>query len=220
MSKSSEKVKSSEDPTTQECLVILGAILFWIILSVGIVIHAITPNPARGTATQTTTRTTELLQLNLSKEYVESGHVEGRVSGNALGTVGYVQGSNEGKPETYVYIRYRADNGDIIDRLIPRDKIRLRDDLEPNTPATIDLKMVKNREAAYEDIQNDPTLCHDAKSDHNNKELPAEDCGVHPNDPAPKWKFEREDPVVIHVPKDSVIVTINPNMVPGTAKKQ
>ena len=219
MSKSSKK-KPSEELGAKEILAVLAVFLFWIVLSVGIVIDSITPDPARGTATQTTNRTTELLQLNLSKEYVKSGHIDGRVSGNILGSVGYVQGSNEGKPETYVYIRYRADNGDIIDRLIPRDKIRLRDDLEPNTPATIDLKMVKSREAAYEDIQNDPALCHDAKSDHNNKELPAEDCGVHPNDPAPKWKFEREDPVVIHVPTDSVIVTINPNMVPDTAKKQ
>lgn len=220
MSKSSEKVKPSKEVKTHEALIVIALLLFWIALSVGIVIHATTPDPAKGTATQTTNRTTELLQLHLSKEYIESGNVEGRVSGNALGTVGYVQGSNEGKPETYVYIRYRADNGDIVDRLIPRDNIRLRDDLEPGALATIDLEMVKSRKATYEDIQKDPTLCHDGKSGHNSKELPAEDCGVHPEDPAPKWKLEREDPVVIHVPKDSVIVTINPNMVPDTAQKQ
>lgn len=220
MSKSSEKVKPSEVPSTGEFLAVVAFMLLIIVAFVICVIHAFTPDPSRGTATQTTNRTTELLQLHLSKEYTESGNIEGRVSRNALGTVGYVQGSNEGKPETYVYIRYRADNGDIIDRLIPRDKIRLRDDLEPNTPATIDLEMVKSREATYDDIQKDPTLCHDAKSGHNSKELPAEDCGVHPEDPTHQWRLEREYPVVVHVPKDSVIVTINPNMVPETAQKQ
>lgn len=80
-----------------------------------------------------------------------------------LGTVGYVQGSSEGRPVTYIYIRYRAENGDIIDRLIPRDNVRLRDDLEPGVPAAIEIEVVKKREASYEDIQKDPTLCHDGK---------------------------------------------------------
>lgn len=34
-----------------------------------------------------------------------------------------------------------------------------------------------------------------------------------------EWKFDHEDPIVVHVPQDSVIVTINPNMVPDGAKK-
>ena len=219
MSKSSKK-KPSEELGAKEILAVLAVLLFWIVLSVAIAIDAITPDPSRGTASQTTNRTTELLQLHLSKEYVESGNIEGRVSGNMLGTVGYVQGSSEGRPVTYIYIRYRAENGDIIDRLIPRDNVRLRDDLAPGAPATVEIEVVKKREASYEDIQKDPTLCHDGKPGHKSKELPAEDCGVHPDDPAPKWKLEREDPIVIHVPKDSIIVTINPNLVPETAQKQ
>ena len=220
MSKSSEKVKPSEVPSTGEFLAVVAFMLLIIVAFVICVIHAFTPDPSRGTASQTTNRTTELLQLHLSKEYVESGNIEGRVSGNMLGTVGYVQGSSEGRPVTYIYIRYRAENGDIIDRLIPRDNVRLRDDLEPGVPATVEIDVVKKREASYEDIQKDPKLCHDAKSGHNSKELPAEDCGVHPEDQAPKWELIHEEPVVIHVPKDSVIVTINPNMVPDTAQKQ
>ena len=106
--------------------------------------HAPQHAPQTKAATQKTTRTTDLLQLQLSKEQVESSSFEGRASGSALGNVGYVQGSSEGKPVTYIYIRYRAENGDIIDRLIPRDQVRLRDDLAPNAPATVEIDVVKS----------------------------------------------------------------------------
>ena len=103
-------------------------------------------DPNTKATTQETTRTTDLLQLQLSKEQVESSSFEGRIEGSVLGNVGYVQGNSEGKPVTYIYIRYRAENGDIIDQLIPRDQVRLRDDLAPNAPATVELDVVKKRE--------------------------------------------------------------------------
>lgn len=181
--------------------------------------YLLSPNPKQvpqtDAATQETTRTTDLLQLQLSKEQVKSSSFEGGTSGNILGNVGYVQGSSEGKPVTYIYIRYRAENGDIIDRLIPRDQVRLRDDLAPNAPATVEINVVKKREASYEDIQKDPSLCYDAR----HEPLPAEKCGKHPGDTPGEWQLERETPAVVHVPKNSVIVTINPNMVSDGAKK-
>lgn len=181
--------------------------------------HAPQHAPQTKAATQKTTRTTDFLQLQLSKEQVESSSFEGRASGSALGNVGYVQGSSEGKPVTYIYIRYRAENGDIIDRLIPRDQVRLRDDLAPNAPATVEIDVVKKREPSYEDIQKDPSLCYDAHFDFLPDSLPAEECGKHPGDTPDEWQLERETPTIVHVPKNSVIVTINPNMVPDGAKK-
>lgn len=175
--------------------------------------------PQTDTAIQKTTRTTELLQLQLSKEQVESSSFEGRTDGSVLGNVGYVQGSSEGKPVTYIYLRYRAENGDIIDRLIPRDQVRLRDDLAPNAPATVEINVVKKREASYEDIQKDPSLCYDAHYEFIRDNLPAEECGKHPGDTPDEWQLDSETPTVVHVPKNSVIVTINPNMVPDGAKK-
>lgn len=56
--------------------------------------------PQTDDATQKTTRTTDLLSLQLSKEQVESSSFEGRPGGSILGNVGYVQGSSEGKPVT------------------------------------------------------------------------------------------------------------------------
>lgn len=185
--------------------------------------YLLSPNPKQvpqtDAATQETTRTTDLLQLQLSKEQVESSSFEGGTSGNILGNVGYVQGSSEGKPVTYIYIRYRAENGDIIDLLIPRDQVRLRDDLAPNAPATVEINVVKKREASYEDIQKDPSLCYDARHEPFRDPLPAEKCGKHPGDTPGEWQLERETPAVVHVPKNSVIVTINPNMVSDGAKK-
>lgn len=185
--------------------------------------YLLSPNPKQvpqtDAATQETTRTTDLLQLQLSKEQVESSSFEGGTSGNILGNVGYVQGSSEGKPVTYIYIRYRAENGDIIDRLIPRDQVRLRDDLAPNAPATVEINVVKKREASYEDIQKDPSLCYDARHEPFRDPLPAEKCGKNPGDTPGEWQLERETPAVVHVPKNSVIVTINPNMVSDGAKK-
>lgn len=166
-----------------------------------------------------TVQTTDLLSLQLSKEQVEYSSFEGRTGGSILGNVGYVQGSSEGKPVTYIYLRYRAENGDIIDRLIPRDDVRLRDDLEPNTAATVEIETTKHREPTYEDIQKDPSLCYDARHEPFRDPLPAEKCGKHPDDTPGEWQFDRETPAVVHVPKNSVIVTINPNMVPDGAKK-
>lgn len=175
-----------------------------------------------------TTQTTELLSLQLSKEQVESSSFEGRTGGSILGNVGYVQGSSEGKPVTYIYLRYRADNGDIIDRLIPRDDVRLRDDLEPNAAATVEIETTKHRKPTYEDIQKDPSLCYDVNLFHghsewdkreNRKALPAEKCGKNPGDTPGQWQLDRETPAVVHIPKNSVIVTINPNIVPDGAKK-
>ena len=192
-----------------------------IILFCNIFLQSPTPKqvPQIDDATQKTTRTTDLLQLQLSKEQVESSSFEGGTSGNILGNVGYVQGSSEGKPVTYIYIRYRAENGDIIDRLIPRDEVRLRDDLAPNAPATVEINVVKKREASYEDIQKDPSLCYDARHEPFRDPLPAEKCGKHPDDTPGEWQLERETPAVVHVPKNSVIVTINPNMVSDGDKK-
>jgi len=178
--------------------------------------------------TEKTIQTTDLLSLQLSKEQIESGSVEGYQSGSFLGSVGYVQGSSEDKPVTYIYFRYRAENGDIIDRLIPRDDVRLRDDLEPNTAATVEVETTKHREPTYEDIQKDPALCYDVNFFHFHGEwdkredrsaLPAEKCGKHPGDKPGDWAVDSVKPTVIHVPKDSVIVTINPNMIPDGAKK-
>ena len=166
-----------------------------------------------------TVQTTDLLSLQLSKEQVESSSFEGRTGGSVLGNVGYVQGSSEGKPVTYIYIRYRAENGDIIDRLIPRDDVRLRDDLEPNAAATVEIETTKHRKPTYEDIQKDPSLCYDARHEPFRDPLPAEKCGKHPDDTPGEWQLERETPAVVHVPKNSVIVTINPNMVSDGAKK-
>lgn len=166
-----------------------------------------------------TVQTTDLLSLQLSKEQVESSSFEGRTGGSILGNVGYVQGSSEGKPVTYIYLRYRAENGDIIGRLIPRDDVRLRDDLEPNAAATVEIETTKHRKPTYEDIQKDPSLCYDARHEPFRDPLPAEKCGKHPDDTPGEWQFDRETPAVVHVPKNSVIVTINPNMVPDGAKK-
>ena len=45
-------------------------------------------NPRLDQAVQTSTHTSDLLQLQLSKEQVESASVQGSVSGNFLSTVG------------------------------------------------------------------------------------------------------------------------------------
>lgn len=206
------------------------AIIVFIVVSlIGIVVNILSfPYPKTDIAYHITSRTTDLLHLQLSKEQVESGSLEGHTGGSILGNVGYVQGSSEGKPVTYIYIRYRADNGDIIDRLIPRDQVRFRDDLASGEAAKVELEIVKKREASYEDIQQDPSLCYDInifrgndpyapKEKHHS--LPAEKCGKNPGDTPGEWQFERETPAVVHVPKNSVIVTINPNMVPDGAKK-
>jgi len=188
------------------------ALLLFLAAFITVSIFMLSLSPTRGQAVQDTTRTHELMGLQLSKEQVQTGSLEGHVSGDFLSTVGYVQGSFDGRPVTYIYIRYRAENGDIIDRLIPRDEVRLRDDLKPGEAATLEIHTVKTRRATYEDIQKDPSLC------YKDGPVPPEMCGRKANEIPEEWKVDHEE-LVVHVPKDAIIVTINPNMVPEGAKK-
>lgn len=213
------------------CLLLLSVLLTMI---VGVFLGS----PTRGQAIQETTRTHELMGLQLSKEQVQSGSIEGHISGDFLSTVGYVQGSFDGRPVTYIYLRYREEGGDIIDRLIPRDQVRLRDDLDNGAAATLEIHTVKKRDATYEDIQRDPSLCYEGSTlrdllanfvgspsgkrmsifTRKGTPLPAEECGRHETDAPTDWNLDHEE-LVVHVPKDAIIVTINPNMVPEGAKK-
>ena len=54
------------------------------------------------------------------------------------------------------------ESGDIIDRLIPRDQVRLRDDLAAGEAAKLEVHTVKTRKATYEDIQRNPSLCNES----------------------------------------------------------
>ena len=188
------------------------ALLLFLAAFITVSIFMLSLSPTRGQAVQETTRTHELMGLQLSKEQVQTGSLEGHISGDFLSTVGYVQGSFDGRPVTYIYLRYRAENGDIIDRLIPRDEVRLRDDLKPGEAATLEIHTVKTRRATYEDIQKDPSLC------YKDGPVPPEMCGRKANEIPEEWNVDHEE-LVVHVPKDAIIVTINPNMVPEGAKK-
>ena len=188
------------------------ALLLFLAAFITVSIFMLSLSPTRGQAVQETTRTHELMGLQLSKEQVQTGSLEGHISGDFLSTVGYVQGSFDGRPVTYIYLRYRAENGDIIDRLIPRDEVRLRDDLANGAAATIEIHTVKTRRATYEDIQKDPSLC------YKDGPVPPEMCGRKANEIPEEWNVDHEE-LVVHVPKDAIIVTINPNMVPEGAKK-
>lgn len=205
---------------------------------VAMVVGVFLGNPTRGQAIQESTRTHELLSLQISKEQVQSGSLEGEIHEGFLGSVGYVQGSFDGRPVTYIYLRYRDEGGDIIDRLIPRDQVRLRDDLANGAPATIEIHTVKKRDATYEDIQRDPSLCYEGSTlrdllanfvgspsgqkrsifTRKGTPLPAEECDRYKTDAPKDWELDSEE-LVVHVPKDAIIVTINPNMVPEGAKK-
>ena len=211
---------------------------FILAVLVAMVVGVFLGSPTRGQAVQDTTRTHELMGLQLSKEQVQSGSLEGEIHEGFLGSVGYVQGSFEGRPVTYIYIRYRDEGGDIIDRLIPRDQVRLRDDLDNGKAATLEIHTVKKRDATYEDIQRDPSLCYEGSTlrdllanfvgspsgkrmsifTRKGTPLPAEECNRHETDAPTDWNLDHEE-LVVHVPKDAIIVTINPNMVPEGAKK-
>ncbi|WP_141744413.1 hypothetical protein, partial [Rothia sp. HMSC071B01] len=172
------------------------ALLLFLAAFITVSIFMLSLSPTRGQAVQETTRTHELMGLQLSKEQVQTGSLEGHISGDFLSTVGYVQGSFDGRPVTYIYLRYRAENGDIIDRLIPRDEVRLRDDLKPGEAATLEIHTVKTRRATYEDIQKDPSLC------YKDGPVPPEMCGRKANEIPEEWNVDHEE-LVVHVPKDA-----------------
>ena len=68
------------------------ALLLFLAAFITVSIFMLSLSPTRGQAVQDTTRTHELMGLQLSKEQVQTGSLEGHVSGDFLSTVGYVTG--------------------------------------------------------------------------------------------------------------------------------
>lgn len=68
--------------------VLIHLLLLAVLLTV--FISAFLGSPTRGQAIQENTRTHELLSLQISKEQVQSGSLEGEIHEGFLGSVGYI----------------------------------------------------------------------------------------------------------------------------------
>lgn len=161
--------------------------------------------------------TTQLTSLHLDQSQTLHGTTHGETTGSILGSVGYVNGQIDGKPGLYMYIRYQDEHGNIIDKLIPRDKVSLREDATEQQ-GSIEFKGSWERTATKQEFR---------ENKHKNQEtfFPAREKNADDN-PTPRpcftqvencWdgasKNDTDVNIIVHIPKGAIIPDIDPNTI-------
>jgi hypothetical protein len=162
---------------------------------------------------------TDLIGLSLNQDQVSHAETKGHVAGNIVFTYGIIQGVQDFKPEMFTYYRYKDEHGAVMDKLVPRDQVTIKEDLPKDSTSYIEIHVDYKREATKKEAFNSdfPLVIYKAK-----KDTP---------DPRPCFTkvesctqdAERDDTdpqVTVHVPEGTIISTVDPNTIHknGTAK--
>ena len=157
---------------------------------------------------------TNLISLHLDQSHTTQGSIRGDSAGSVFGAAGYVSGQVDGKPTLYMYIRYKDEHGATVDKLLPRDKVSLREDA-PDKQGYVEFKRAWERTATKQEFQ-------DKK--HKNKDSDAEWRTVDTASPRPCFaevedcwdgasKDKKDVDVIVHIPAGSVIPEMDPNTI-------
>lgn len=95
---------------------------------------------------------TKLISLHLDQSHTTQGSLKGDSAGSVFGAAGYVSGQVDGKPTLYMYIRYKDEHGATVDKLLPRDKVSLREDA-PDQQGYVEFKGTWERTATKQEFQ-------------------------------------------------------------------
>lgn len=157
---------------------------------------------------------TNLISLYLNQPQTIQGSISGETAGNIFGAAGYVNGQVDGKPVLYMYIRYKDEHGAIIDKLLPREKVSLREDT-PDKQGYVEFKGTWERTATKQEFRENRhktgLLAKEWKADNTASPRPCfakvEDC----------WdgasKDQKDVDVIVHIPAGSVIPEVDPNTI-------
>lgn len=162
---------------------------------------------------------TDLIGLSLNQDQASHAETKGHVAGNIVFTYGITQGPQDFKSEMFTYYRYKDEHGAVMDKLIPRDQVTIKEDLPKDSTSYIEIHVTYKREATKKEASNSdfPLARYKAK-----KDTP---------DPRPCFTkvesctqdAERDDTdpqVTVHVPEGTIISTVDPSTIHknGTAK--
>lgn len=156
---------------------------------------------------------TDLIGLSLNQNQASHAETKGHVAGNIVFTYGITQGVQDSKPEMFTYYRYKDEHGAVMDKLIPRDQVTIKEDLPKDSTSHIEVHVDYKREATKKEASNSdfPLAVYKAKKDTPDPRpclTKVESCT---QDDA---KRDDTDPqVTVHVPEGTIISTVDPNTI-------
>jgi hypothetical protein len=175
-----------------------------------VVIGEIMPIP---TAPDSYDYKTDLIGLSLNQDQASHAETKGHVAGNIVFTYGSTQGVQASKPEMFTYYRYKDEHGAVMDKLVPRDQVAIKEDLPKDSTSHIEVHVAYKREATRKEAFNSdfPLAVYKAKKDTPDPRpclTKVESCT---QDDA---KRDDTDPqVTVHVPEGTIISTVDPNTI-------
>ena len=175
-----------------------------------VVIGEIMPIP---TAPDSYDYKTDLIGLSLNQDQASHAETKGHVAGNIVYTDGSTQGVQASKPEMFTYYRYKDEHGAVMDKLVPRDQVAIKEDLPKDSTSHIEVHVAYKREATRKEAFNSdfPLAVYKAKKDTPDPRpclTKVESCT---QDDA---KRDDTDPqVTVHVPEGTIISTVDPNTI-------
>ena len=157
---------------------------------------------------------TNLISLHLDQSHTAQGSIRGDGAGSVFGAAGYVSGQVDGKPALYMYIRYKDEHGATVDKLLPCDKVSLREDA-PAQQGYVEFKGTWERTATKQEFQG---------KKHKNTDTAREWKAVDTVSPRPCFvevedcwdgasKDKKDVDVIVHIPAGSVIPEMDPNTI-------
>ena len=155
---------------------------------------------------------TDLIGLSLNQDQASHAETKGHVAGNIVFTYGSIQGTQDSKPEMFTYYRYKDEHGAVMDKLVPRDQVTIKEDLSKDSTSYIEIHMDHKRDATRDEASHNGSLLGTFKA---TKDMP---------DPRPCFTkvesctqdAERDDTdpqVTVHVPEGTIISTVDPNTI-------
>ena len=183
------------------------AIAFAIVCALFMVIFNVMPVP---TVPDSYDYKTDLIGLSLNQDQASHAETKGHVAGNIVFTYGSTQGVQASKPAMFTYYRYTDDHGAVMDKLVPRDQVTIKEDLPKGSTSHIEVHVDYKREATRKEAVNTGLGVLKAT-----KDTP---------DPRPCFTkvesctqdAERDDTdpqVTVHVPEGTIISTVDPNTI-------
>ena len=185
------------------------AIAFTIVCALFMVIFNIMPVP---TVPDSYDYKTDLIGLSLNQDQASHAETKGHVAGNIVFTYGSTQGTQDSKPEMFTYYRYKDEHGAVIDKLIPRDQVTIKEDLPKDSTSHIEVHVDYKREATKKEAFNSdfPLAMYKAKKDTPDPRpclTKVESCTQDAK------KDDTNPQVTVHVPEGTIISTVDPNTI-------
>lgn len=156
---------------------------------------------------------TDLIGLSLNQDQVSHAETKGYVAGNIVFTYGSIQGTQDSKPEMFAYYRYKDERGAVMDKLVPRDQVTIKEDLPKGSTSHIEVHVDYKREATRKEAFNTGSSLGVLKA---TKDTPDPRPCLTKVESCTQDDAKRDDTnpqVTVHVPEGTIISTVDPNTI-------